>query len=218
MTKKEIEATIQRYEKRMTEFGKSPEALGWFKNRSELRFEILQSRWELSQASVLDFGCGFGDLYRYLTINKELDIQYMGIDINPNLIAAARQEWPEIDFRCSNLLTDSFSETVEYIFASGVFNFQLADNYGFVARCFERFSQIAQKGFAVNFLSNQVDYQLEHTFHADPAKILSYAYQYSRNVVLRNDYMPFEFTVFVDLSEAVDPQYTVFESYRKFIA
>lgn len=218
MTPQEIEATIQRYSKRLAEFGKSPKALGWFKNRSDLRFEILQSRWNLDHASVLDFGCGFGDLYRYLSVNKGFSVQYKGIDINPELIKEARKEWPGIDFQCTNLLTEPLPETVEYVLASGVFNFQLEDNYDFINRCFECFSQIAKKGFALNFLSNQVDYELENTFHADPAVVLSYAFQYSRNVVLRNDYMPFEFTIFVDLAESIDSQYAVFESYQKFIA
>ena len=69
-------------------------------------------------------------------------------------------------------------------------------------------------GFAVNFLSDKVDYRLPHANHTDPAWVLALCYTFSNNIVLRNDYMPFEFTVFVDCDEPFDKKHAV---YKRFL-
>ena len=53
-------------------------------------------------------------------------------------------------------------------------------------------------GFAVNFLSSAADFVRKENYHTDADRVLRLALQYSRRVLLRHDYMPFEFTVFVD--------------------
>ena len=218
MKDSEIKSTIDRYSKRLKEHGATEKALGWGdKGRSKLRFEMLVSQWNFDNASVLDFGCGFGDLCAYMKERGFKNFRFTGIDINPELIAIAKERYPEADFQCLNLLTEPDIAEVDYILASGTFNFKIADCFAFVKDAFTRFDKIAKKGFAANFLSNKVDYELGDVYHADPAQILDLAYLFSKNVVLRNDYMPFEFSVFVNKSAKIDPKLTVYEDYVKFV-
>ena len=211
----EKEATIRRYNRRMTRFGVGEKALGWGeKGRSGLRNEILLSLWDLKSRSILDFGCGFGSLLDHLKARGAPESRYLGIDINPRLIAQARRLHPRARFEVVDVLREGADLSADYVFSSGVFNHRLKDNDGFVRACFARFDEIARRGFAVNFLSSHVDYRLKHTFHSDPARILDLAYRYSNNVVLRNDYMPYEFTVFVNKASAVDPKRAVYEEFR----
>jgi 2-polyprenyl-3-methyl-5-hydroxy-6-metoxy-1,4-benzoquinol methylase len=66
----EKEMIIARYNERFKKYGYAPETLGWDKHRHNLRHHILRSLWDVSNKSVLDFGCGFGDLYQYILKNK----------------------------------------------------------------------------------------------------------------------------------------------------
>lgn len=70
-----------------------------------------------------------------------------------------------------------------------------------------------QGGITFDFLSDKVDYQYEHTFHSSPERILGYVYSKSRNVILRNDYMPFEFSVFIFKDDSFKSEDTVFHRY-----
>lgn len=221
MNNSEIENTIERYNQRLAEFGISEQAVGWGKKgRANLRFEILLSQWNIENRTILDFGCGLGFLFDYIHSKKKLSIdKYLGIDINGEFIKHCKEIYPadKCDFFCTNLFSNSFDSKVDYVFSSGVFNHKLENNEEFIKSCFHEFDKIATNGFAVNFLSNKVDFEYDYTYHADPAFILDLCYKYSNNVVLRNDYMPFEFTVFVNKAAQIDSEITVYSEFKKFV-
>jgi len=217
MTPEDIDAIVRVYSQRFDEFGVSAETLGWGqKDRRRLRFEMLCSLWDLDGKVVLDFGCGFGDLCGFLAETRK-NVRYIGIDINPRFVQAARELQPSGDFRTMNLLEEDLGEPVDFVFASGVFNDQVSDNRAFVADAFAAFDKVARVGFAANFLSTKVDYRYPTANYTEPADALELCYRYSRNVVLRNDCMPFEFAVFVNKASRVDPERTVFEECVKFL-
>jgi hypothetical protein len=203
-------AAENRYNDRLLKYGYSEEALGWTKNKNDMRFKALLSEWraDLNNASICDFGCGFGDLFGYLKSHTELDsIQYCGIEINQKLVEIGREIYPDAEFWVGDFVNEPFDRTFDFAFSSGVFNHKLSfqDEYDFISECLNKLNAISRKGYAVNFLSDKVDYKLEHTFHSNPGKILELVYQHSRHVVLRNDYMPFEFTVYVRKDIQIDP-------------
>jgi len=213
MTPDDIALIVKTYSDRLGKYGDSPRTLGWDKDRVRLRLEVLCSRWDLRGASVLDFGCGFGDLWGLLTVKAVAGVRYIGVDINPALLEVARRRYPRGEFRTLNLLEKSLGERVDYVFASGVFNDRIGDNRAFTARSFEVFNELARRGFAANFLSGMAQVQYPHAHYTEPAEALNLCYRYSKNVVLRNDYMPFEFAVFVDTSARFDPDLAVYEDY-----
>jgi len=218
MNEKEIQHAIDRFNKRLEQFGISEQSLGWgTKGRARLRYEILMSQWDLNNSSVMDLGCGFGDMFEYMS-DKGINTKYTGIDINPNFITIAKEKHGDkATFQEKNLLTEETTEQFDFVLSSGVFNHVLEDNMGFIKACFDKFDKISTKGFAANFLSDKVGFQYEYTFHASPAAILDLAYQYSNNVVLRNDYMPYEFTVFINKFAEVDEQTTVYKDFVKYV-
>lgn len=207
---------IERNDRRLKELGTVPEALGWTRDRHLLRFDVLLSHWNLHDESVLDFGCGFADMCGFCQ-EQYPAVRYSGIDVNPSLINAGRQQRPDADLRAINVFRDPVEESWDVIVASGVFNLKLDDTWGFIEDAFRFFSAHARKGFAANFLSNRVDYELADTFHADPPRVLDLAYRYSNRVTLRNDYMPFEFTVFVDLRREFDQTSVVYPEYLPLV-
>ena len=212
MDKSELESVLRRYDERLKEFGHDPRTLGWTKGRHNLRYHILLSQWDLRQASVLDFGCGFGDMYGY-SRKIGLDFHYEGIDLNPSLIEAGKKSFPDAVLQARDAFAEGLPKKYDFILSSGVHNLKLKDNWAFIERTFQLFDENATEGFALNFLSKKVEYELADTYHADPSRILDLAYEYSNRVILRNDYMPFEFTIFIDKRKEFDKNHVVYPEF-----
>lgn len=218
MDEQEKRETIARYDNRLVEFGYDPRTLGWNKRQHLLRYEILLSHWTLDDAHLLDFGCGFGDMYAYCQASGRDSVRYHGLDLNPRLIAEGRARHAGADLFAHDALSEGLPDQYDVIVASGIYNYRLKDNWTFIENTFALFARHSRQGFAVNFLSDRVDYSEAALYYANPAKVLDLCYKYSRRVVLRQDYMPFEFTAFVDLRDGFDKRYTVFPDYLGFIA
>ncbi len=216
MRDSEKEAIIDRYNRRLAEFGYDQRTLGWTKGKHDLRFYVLLSHWNLDNMDIMDFGCGFGDMYAYCRRHFP-NVRYHGIDLNPELIREGKRQYPEADLTSGDALVSGLGRKYDYIFSSGVHNLKVSDDWRFIAESFELFHEFSTRGFALNFLSNKVEYELDHTYHSDPAQVLDLCYKYSNRVVFRNDYMPFEFAVFVDKQDDFDKEYGVYPEYLRFI-
>ncbi|MCL1945946.1 MAG: class I SAM-dependent methyltransferase [Chitinivibrionia bacterium] len=213
----EIIKVEENYRSKYKEHGYSPMSLGWDKGKQQIRFDILTSQYDFTEKSVLDIGCGFGDLNE--TLKKYKNYSYFGIDLVEEFINEAKTLYGKKDnivFEYGDFLNKEFSRTFDYAILSGAFNlkFSSVDNYDFVKRVMSKTYELTNDGFAFDFLSDKVDYKLEHTFHYNPSRILEDAYKYSRNVVLRNDYMPFEFCVFVFKDDSFTKDDTMFNRYK----
>jgi SAM-dependent methyltransferase len=211
--------TIERYTSRYQKFGYSPKSLGWDKGKQDVRFEILTSQYNFSEKSILDIGCGFGDLNKTLNEKYANNYSYLGVDLVPDLVNEARKQYvgDKINFRTGDFLDISFENTFDFVIASGIFNHRLnnVDNYDLIEAAIIKALSLSNDGLAFDFLSDKVDYQLEHTFHSSPEKILSIAYKYSRNIVIRNDYMPFEFALFIFKDDSFSTEDTLFNRFKK---
>jgi len=217
MNHKEKNEVIKRYSDRLEEYGTHPKTLGWDKERHFLRYQILLSEWNLKGASLLDVGCGFGDMYAF-TVENNLQVAYTGVDINQDLIDAGKEKYPEAHLKAKDVINATTENEYDFVVSSGVHNLKLEDNWSFIKQTFDRFNALANKGFALNFISDKVDkeFKKDHIYYTSPEDILRLAYRYSNRVVLRNDYMPFEFTIFVDLRTEFDKEKTVYPDYLQY--
>lgn len=206
-------AMLQRYSNRLAQHGPTRQALGWNKPKQNLRYRVLLEYWLSAPLQrplrVLDFGCGFGDLFGF-ALRCQFPIEYTGLDINPDLIAVARQRYPAARFLCMDAFEHAIDGKFDVVLSSGVHNYRLADNRGFVEESFELFDRHSVLGFAANFLSNRVNFRNEDNQYSAPEDILALALRFTARVTLRHDYMPFEFAVFADKRNEVDDKLTVF--------
>ncbi|MGR5237071.1 class I SAM-dependent methyltransferase [Vibrio alfacsensis] len=128
-------------------------ALGWQDKFSQFcRFEALCRDVDLDGISILDVGCGYGDLLEYLEINGIRPKSYIGIDQHKPFISKARQRsfHSEATFICGD-----FSKLVlprcDYVFASGSLNYQ-SSNPNHTIEMIERMYQIANRACVFNLL------------------------------------------------------------------
>lgn len=205
------------YETRFAESGYSPQTLGWIKGKQSMRFHILMENFNCIDAKILDVGCGFGDLNKYL-LRYYKSYTYHGIDLTDSFIGYAEKSYsdkPYITFEKKEYLSADYLG-YDYIIGSGIFNlkFSCYDNVEYVERVIEKAFKECRRGCAFDFLSNKVDYKkYEHTFHHDPLDIIMLGYKLTRNLVFINNYAPFEFSLVLFKDESFDPQVTVFNEF-----
>jgi SAM-dependent methyltransferase len=154
------------------------------------------------EASVLDFGCGYGDFLRFLRERGHRG-RYIGIDITPAMVEAARElhgEGPDRVFHRAAVPP----ERADYAIASGVFNvIRGADRKTwarYVEAAIETMAANASRGFGFNLLSLNSDPERRRAdlYYADPPTTLAAMIaRYGRLVALLQDYGLWEFTLLV---------------------
>jgi SAM-dependent methyltransferase len=176
------------------------EILGFSSNRSQqVRFAALCDIGDLSGCSVLDVGCGRGDLFGYLG-EQGVAVDYHGVDIHPGLIELATKTWPAARFSVRDVLegvgAGEAGAEVDFVIASGVFGLAPNGDPEFIDAMLARMMTLARRGVSVNFLSALTPNPMDPLSHyADPAETLERGLKLTRNVVLRHDYKPNDFAL-----------------------
>lgn len=213
---------VESYQRLYAAHGYAPSALGWDKGKQFLRFHQLTSNWDLAGASILDVGCGFGDFVGYLRAMNVEARAYVGIDLVGEFIAEGERRFgsPWATFLKTGLEDFAPQSTFDYVIASGIFNLKVEgiDGYEQIRRSLGRMFSLSNIALSADFLSDKVEYAYEHNFVSAPETILSMAYGLSRNVVLRNDYFPFEFCVTVYKDDSFSRNTTTFSTTEKRLA
>lgn len=182
------------YDRHIDEFGSGPRAVGWSDNHSQAaRFAAMCSIGDLEGVSVLDVGCGLGDLYAYCKDHYG-HVDYAGIDINPRYEERARALYPDAHFEIAD-----FSEYAcgrfDYVFASGVFTVKIPDHKKIYFGQIEKMFACARKGVAFTMLNK--DYHPDDEIYAaySVEEVRRFCLSLTANVVVLRDYLPHDFTV-----------------------
>jgi SAM-dependent methyltransferase len=182
--------------------------------RQDVRFPVLAAPALSSpDCSVLDIGCGFADLYAFLT-SRGWRGRYTGIDIVPALLVEARRRYPGIalyERDASAGLADLPEHDV--VIASGVLNLALpgGGNEAHIERLLSLMFEHAGIAVAVDFMTTQVDFRQPDAWHTDPLWAFALANQLTPRLVLRADYMPYEFALILYKDVRVSER-TVFQA------
>ena len=157
--------TRRRYDKRLRQFGYDPKTLGWLKGKQGIRFSILTSIGDLKNSTVLDVGCGFGDLYGFLKYNK-VNCKYLGLDLNHNLITCGKIQYPKAHFKVFDVEKDNITTKYDWIIISGLLNYKRKNSYEFIQFILKKMYKLCKKGLAVDFISNYVDFKKNNINYA----------------------------------------------------
>ncbi len=187
---------LEYYSNLFEQYGYNPKSVGWGSRsgKQSLRFEILCQIGNIRNSTILDVGCGFGDLYGYLKLRK-IKTKYFGIDINPKLIELGKKIYPKASLKFRDIEKNPFQKKFDWVLASGITSH--GSTYSHLTGVMKEMFRICRKGFSMNFVSDNVDYKTKSLFYSSPKKILSILKPLSNRIVLRHDYMPYEFTIFV---------------------
>lgn len=165
--------------------------------RREMRFDILTAVGIKEGDSILDVGCGYGDLADYFQ-RKNIQVDYTGYDINPDFISKAKEKYPQHNFQVLDIVNQEYPN-FDFIVSTTCFNLKLQfqDNYEFANQIISSMYKHASKGVAIDFLTKYVDFESDHGFHYEPEKIFSMCKNLTKRVTLRHDYPIFEFCMYL---------------------
>lgn len=191
-------ATIMHYHRRrIGEFSiGSVRALGWTNEESQKRrFAALMEVGDLNGSSLLDIGCGHGDLKAYLD-KRFHGFSYIGVDQMPEFIAEARclyGQRPNCYF-CQTDFTIQDLPHVDYVFASGVLSYRSKEKDCYFSMI-EKMFEAADKALAFNMLDLARFPHHEFLLGHAPEKVLAFCQTLSPEVRLIKGYLEDDFTV-----------------------
>jgi SAM-dependent methyltransferase len=185
------------YDKLVDTYGHDPRAVdasSW--TSLKLRYEALASVTDLTGKTVLEVGCGLGDLGAYLLERYE-GLDYRGIDISRRMIEGASHLHPGMDLRQANVLDLDVVDTADVVLAQGIF-YLLGDEAEAKARAIiTRMFEMATEAVAFTAISAWAPKVMPDEYRMDPAFALEVGHSLTRFVVLRHDYHPGDFSLYL---------------------
>lgn len=160
----------------------------------QARFSILAGIDDISEVSLLDVGCGIGHFAGWLA-KRDFRGDYIGIDLLPEMVERARNAHPGFRFERADLLDPKTHYVADYVMSSGIFHLGDQD---FMHRMIAAMYASCRKGVAFNSLSSwDLSGSQGHFFRADPLKTLDFCRGLSSQILMRHDYLPHDFTIFM---------------------
>jgi hypothetical protein len=193
------------YSRKLAEHGDTPLGVDWNGKQSQYtRFAQLCKIFGpgMDPISINDLGCGYGAMLDYIFDKYDIS-SYLGIDVNLDMIRAARKRHLSVT-RARFINSTKPDQRADYGVASGIFNVRLersdAEWSEYMRATIDILDLTSRSGFAFNCLTSysDSDRKQDHLFYADPCKIFDMCKRrYSRDVALLHDYGLYEFTVLV---------------------
>lgn len=183
------------YDQAYKAYGPGPKALLWWDYRSmAIRFRSLVQDVPVEGNSILDAGCGMGDLLPYLYA-KSANFRYLGVDRSKDFIEIAKKRYEGHQFKTR----DPFKRPegmFDIVLSSGVMNGNME---GWMARRKRMISALwDQTGEVLAFNMAGGLKPIRHDSliaYADAGEIFEYCRTMTKRVVLKADYLEKDFTV-----------------------
>jgi len=188
------------YKKGIATYSEDIKALGYGSVESqEVRLRVISEIGDLGNKRILDVGCGFGDLYTFLHGQSIHPKRYLGIDIISELLDVARKRLPEVEFELVAILDFESTEKFDFVIACGIFGLETPNWQYLFKEQLRKMYDLCEIGVAVDFLSSfTIKGKNPAAHYTNPAKILEFVFKnLSKRVVLRHDYMPNDFTIYI---------------------
>jgi len=192
------------YSQKINTHGPVPAGVDWNSEDSQLiRFEQLLKITSaiIGPFSLLDFGCGYGALYRFMQPRIK-NFNYSGYDISEPMIKEAHSLINDKTVKFSTNLNELGQPDIAV--ASGIFNVKQNSSqeewFEYVKETLHRINHISLKGFSFNMLTSysDTDRKKEYLYYPDPCEIFSFCKrEFSKEVALLHDYNLYEFTILV---------------------
>ena len=190
------------YNPRIAKGRENYDILDWASAQSQkLRFEVLLRNVDLEGKSLLDVGCGLGDL-GVLLRDRGLDVRYTGVDVLEKMLEKARRANPGARF----VLGDIFAagpdnplagEQFDVVFCSGTMNLNLGNNLEFLRLALPRMIQLTGEVLVANFLHSRETACEAKYFHYDPNDVIEILEPHCGRdkIQLIDDYLANDFTL-----------------------
>ena len=173
------------------------EILDWEDRESQYsRFDVLLDSVSLQGKSLLDVGCGVGDLCVYIK-EKGFSVDYRGVDILGDMVTEARRRCgSDCFFQADILEIDPFDgKKFDVAFCSGIFNLETGNNKQLFDRFLPRLKEMTGEAVVINLLSVKSPDITRGYHYFDPAAVRGQALQLYSEVEVKEGYLNNDFTL-----------------------
>jgi SAM-dependent methyltransferase len=169
--------------------------LEWSHRRTQrMRFEAFLLEHDLEGRSILDVGCGLGDLYTHLR-RRGIAAEYTGFDLAPEMIRLCRARHPGVPFESGDFLAYQPASRFDYTVAFGIHNIQVPGGRAILEATTRHQYALATSAAHVSLLSDRSSSSAPHLQEWHAEDVLSMALAITPHVVLRHDYLHNDFGV-----------------------
>ncbi|ABK97994.1 class I SAM-dependent methyltransferase [Pelobacter propionicus] len=176
--------------------GGSVGALGWRGEENQSRrFRVIAGAGDFSGRSILDLGCGHGDLVGYLS-ERFSGFAYVGIDMMAEFLEVALErhgQRPDTVFYRADFTRVELPRA-DYVFASGALGYR-CDDPGFYREMIARMYAAAERALIFNMLDAEFFPEHELLTGHDRAEVVTFCHELSPRVELIRGYLEDDFTV-----------------------
>lgn len=182
---------VQKYHRdRILKFGHdSSRALGWTTSESQkARFDAISELiGDLTDKTLLDVGCGHGDLRGYFG-DKFPGLKYSGIEQVDSFLDIAVERYghyPYTSFYSGDFFNAAIPE-IDYVVACGALSYRSNDT-DYIFKAIRKLFENCREALVFNFL-NKIESEEGILVAYDPKVILAYCKTLSNNVVFKEGY------------------------------
>lgn len=184
------------YKKTFQSYGESPKALQWLDYRSAaIRYRQLLSELDIENRSILDVGCGMGDLLPFIYSRCD-KFEYLGVDVVPEFIDVAKKRYEGHQFRLLNPFIDQMDSTFDIVVLCGALNSNKTDwlnkRKEKIVKLFELTNEALTFNMAGALLRIEPD---QRVAYADTKEILEFCSNLTPKIIIKTHYHPKDFTV-----------------------
>ncbi len=197
---------VQHYERCLAEHGDGSRAVDWNSEESAaVRYDVMLDLLSAKSGpvSLLDFGCGLGELKHHIERRGLSHVQYEGLDISQAYADAARERLPGTTIHCVDVLDGAAHlPDYDYIVMNGIFtrreNLSHREMLLYMERLTKRLFENTRRGLAFNVMSTCADWKSDELFHPSFDELAEMICgSLSPQMTLRNDYGLYETTCYV---------------------
>jgi SAM-dependent methyltransferase len=184
------------YTKRLAKYGESPHSLHWTSYKAQaIRFKNLLDSLDLQARSILDAGCGMGDILPFIYARAD-DFEYLGVDINKDFVKIATKRYPPHKFQVGDPFTEPGRAHFDVVLSSGTLNHNepnwLQNRQRMITNLFSLANEVLAFNMAGGFFNA---YESGNIAYANAEEILRFCLTLTKKVTLRADYLDSDFTV-----------------------
>ncbi|HTK03848.1 MAG TPA: class I SAM-dependent methyltransferase [Alphaproteobacteria bacterium] len=191
--------SLNLYQNNFKKFGVDHKSLLWkTRGAAHQRFRQFWKEINFDNKKVLDIGCGFGEFGKFL-LKRYKNVDYTGIDINPEFIAAASKLVLGGRFEVADF--NKLDSKYQVVIASGVLNSNTeGDNLEHRKNAIQKMFDLTSHVLAFNMLGghpapkNKKD---SNVWYVDSLEILEFCMTLTSRVILRQNYHSKDFTIFL---------------------
>lgn len=201
---------LESYRRTYKKYGVNARSLQYPSSKAQAkRFRELVTDIDFENRSVLDIGCGFGDIIPFILSMRKTNlfieaktrnVDYTGVDIVPEFIEVCRQKYPKYNFVIVDYFRNPLKKKFDIIITSGALNANIKNPYTYRKKAIKVMWEHSNEIVAFNMAGGNPQPQNKkgnRVYYANLNKIVDFCKTLTTNIIIRKAYSPKDFTIII---------------------